>query len=226
MKKTTGIIFSMAALLAFTGGGRLFAEPATDAGSLMDTGVKVSSPGGPSAAQSSSMASTQEVKLLMDIHHDNQMEIQAGQMAKENGASDAVKQFGQRLIDDHTKADQKVQELASQQGISLDETAAAPATSGGQKVMDMKEDMAAMDSLKTVKGAEFDKKFAQAMLKDHRQTIQKLETKRASLPQASPVRKLIGEILPDLRQHRKIAQQLAQGGTSAKPAASQTQSPS
>jgi putative membrane protein len=89
----------------------------------------------------------------------------------------------------------------------------------------MHKSMQTMDALKQIKGAEFDKKFAKAMLDDHRQTIQKLESKRGSLPDASPVKKLISEILPDLRQHRKIAQELSQGKTSATaPAASQSQS--
>src|SRR5688500_5032457 len=64
--------------------------------------------------------------LLSDLHHANQMEIQMGKMAKEKGTSEQVRQYGDRLIQDHELADQKVQDLARKDGVTL----AAPSHSG------------------------------------------------------------------------------------------------
>src|SRR6266545_5185813 len=47
------------------------------------------------------------------------MEVTLGELATKNAASQAVKDFGQRMVDDHGKANQQLKELAAQKGISL-----------------------------------------------------------------------------------------------------------
>ena len=40
----------------------------------------------------------------MDAAHGNMAEVELGKLAVERGTNDAVKQFGQRMVDDHGKA--------------------------------------------------------------------------------------------------------------------------
>ena len=47
------------------------------------------------------------------------MEVELGKAAVKNASSDKVKQFGQRMIDDHTKAADELKSVASENNITL-----------------------------------------------------------------------------------------------------------
>ncbi|MFN2571810.1 MAG: DUF4142 domain-containing protein [Gemmatimonadales bacterium] len=57
--------------------------------------------------------------ILMKMHRSNQMEIRLGRLAARSGSSAKVKAFGNRLVRDHSAADQKVAALAKKLGITL-----------------------------------------------------------------------------------------------------------
>src|SRR5688572_18185245 len=46
-------------------------------------------------------------------------EVHMGQIGIERGSSQAIKQYSQRLVDDHTKANQELAELAKRKGVTL-----------------------------------------------------------------------------------------------------------
>jgi len=52
--------------------------------------------------------------FLMEAAMGGMMEVELGRMATQQGSSDAVKQFGQRMVDDHSKANQELMSLAKQ----------------------------------------------------------------------------------------------------------------
>lgn len=58
-------------------------------------------------------------KFIMEVAHDGMAEVMLGKMATERAANDEVKRFGQRMVDDHTKANQELMQLASTKGITL-----------------------------------------------------------------------------------------------------------
>src|SRR5688572_31333905 len=60
-----------------------------------------------------------DTTLLSRMHATNQMEIRLGQLAQRNGASATVKQYGARLVRDHSAADARVTALAKKLGITL-----------------------------------------------------------------------------------------------------------
>src|SRR6185503_8677135 len=81
-------------------------------------------------------------------------EVQLGQLAMKNGADPGVKEFGQRMVADHSRANNELKAIASQQSIQL------PAeVSAEQKSM--------IDKLSKLSGAEFDKEYMDDMVKDH-----------------------------------------------------------
>ena len=47
------------------------------------------------------------------------MEVKLGQMAADKATNADVKQFGQRMVDDHSKANSELMALASQKGVTL-----------------------------------------------------------------------------------------------------------
>ena len=94
--------------------------------------------------------------MLGSLHEADQKEIQAGEIAQKNGKSKAVKDYGRMLVQDHTAADQKVAELARRENVDLVASTPAPGPN----------DMGTMAT-----GPDFDQKFAQEMLDDHRKAI-------------------------------------------------------
>ena len=81
-------------------------------------------------------------------------EVELGKLAAQKGSNDRVKQFGQKMVDDHSKANDDLKQAASQAGIEL------PAdTSAKHKQL--------VQKLSGLSGAAFDKAYMDAMVKDH-----------------------------------------------------------
>jgi putative membrane protein len=129
-------------------------------------------------------------EVLNKLHQSNLKEIQMGQLAQKNAQSREVKAFGQTLVKDHTAADRKVKALAKQEKAELADQP-APMDHGGLGT-----------------GAEFDMKFAQSMLEDHKKDVD--EAKAARDTTADPkLKSLLTELVPTLEKHRDTAQTLA-----------------
>ena len=126
-------------------------------------------------------------EVLGKLHQSNQKEIEMGKMAQKNGTSKEVKDFGKTLVKDHTAADKKVTALAKKEKIEL------PAAAGE------KHDMAA--------GADFDAKFAQEMLDDHKKDVAEVTSARDATTD-DKLKKLLTELVPTLQKHQDTAQKL------------------
>ena len=60
-----------------------------------------------------------DANVIRKLHHANEMEVEAGNLAKSKGDSKAVKAFGEELARDHAKADNDVRDLAKKKKLSL-----------------------------------------------------------------------------------------------------------
>lgn len=145
----------------------------------------------PATATATAPAGT-TADVLGTLHEADQKEIQAGQIAQKDGKSKAVRDYGKMLVKDHTAADDKVAALAHKENVDL--VAATPAPGPN--------DMGTMAT-----GPDFDKKFAQEMLDDHRKAIAALTAARDS--SADPqLRKLLTDMLPTLEKHAAAAEKI------------------
>jgi putative membrane protein len=63
--------------------------------------------------------SSDDRKFVMEAAHGGMMEVHLGHMAVDKATNADVKQFGQRMIDDHSRANSQLMALASQKGITL-----------------------------------------------------------------------------------------------------------
>lgn len=132
--------------------------------------------------------------LANAIKSDNS-EIALGKLAEHNGADRAVRNFGQMLVADHTRAKHDAVTVAKQLKVQIPTTMTAQAQSEERK-------------LKRLSGKAFDTAFVTDMIRDHKTAIStfKREESRATHPRVAELAK---NTLPTLRKHLSVAQQLA-----------------
>jgi predicted outer membrane protein len=58
-------------------------------------------------------------KFMAKAASGGKAEVELGRLASERGTSDAVKQFAQRMVTDHGKANEELTQLAQRKGIAL-----------------------------------------------------------------------------------------------------------
>jgi putative membrane protein len=92
----------------------------------------------------------QDWKFLNKAAMSGMLELKLGQLAVERGSSQAVKDFGQKMVDQHTKANQELMSIAQNKGISLSQNTEAK----HQKTY---------DKLSQLNGTEFDAAYMKQM---------------------------------------------------------------
>src|SRR3954454_16232901 len=70
-------------------------------------------------SQNTTSASSSDKKFVHSALEGGNAEIQLGQLAAQKGSSEDVKQFGQKMVDDHTKLGDQMKQIAQQQGIDV-----------------------------------------------------------------------------------------------------------
>jgi putative membrane protein len=157
---------------------------------LVAGGLLLGSPSRAAELPSSNPPATAEV--LGNLHQADLKEVQAGKIAEKNGQSKAVRDYGAMLVKDHTAADKKVADLATRENIDLRAATPAPGPN----------DMGTMAS-----GPDFDKKFAQEMLDDHRKDLAAVTAARNASDDPQ-LKKLLGDTIPTLEKHEAAAQKI------------------
>ena len=133
----------------------------------------------------------EESRLLNQLHTVNMTEIAAGKLAAQNTTNPAITEFGTHLIQDHTAADRELVKLSKARGVTLTK----PRTSE-------------LDTLRSLKGTQFDRAFVNTMLRDHQRTIALIEGSLEGNVQTPDVRKFLERTLTTLKLHRERAEQL------------------
>jgi putative membrane protein len=146
-------------------------------------------------AQSNSDLSSMDRSFVNKAAAGGLAEVQLGQLAQQKGSSQAVKDFGQRMVTDHSAANDKLKAIASSKGISLPTS------------LDAK-DQALYDKLSGLSGTSFDKAYMQAMVKDHKMDIAEFQ-KESNAGKDQDIRSFASSTLPTLQTHLQLAHQAA-----------------
>lgn len=153
---------------------------------------------------SNKMMKSSDAKFAMKAAQGGMAEVQLGQLAAQKASNPDVKAFGQMMVDDHTKANDQLKSVASQENMSL------PAT------LDAK-DQALLTKLQGLSGPEFDRTYVKAMVKDHQEDVKEFQ-KEADKGKDPQIKNFASQTLPVLQQHLSKAQSLeagVSGGASA-----------
>ena len=120
-------------------------------------------------------------------------EVAMGNLAESHAQSADVKAFGQRMVQDHSAANDKLKAAAEEEHIQLPTEPSA-------------KDQKTINHLSKLHGEAFDKAYAQTMVKDHKKDIS--EFKQESKAANSPVQNFAQATLPTLQEHLQLAEKL------------------
>jgi putative membrane protein len=135
-----------------------------------------------------------DLPFLREAASANLMEIQLGQLAQSRASNSAVKEFGQRMVTDHTRLEQQLSSTVTRNAIELN----AQINSDHQ---------AKVTRLQSLSGTEFDQAYMSMMIQDHQTDAAKFD--QQSLTADSPqIRALAANAVPILQQHLTLAQQV------------------
>jgi len=150
---------------------------------------------GRSMTSSAQAPTAADHRFVIDAASGGMAEVKLGQLAQEKASSDAVKTFAKRMVDDHTKAGDKLKEAAQSDNIALP---------GELKASDQ----AAYDRLSKLSGTEFDRAYMQMMVKDHEEDVAEFK-KEVAGGKNEALKSFAAETLPTLEDHLKQARDVA-----------------
>ena len=148
----------------------------------------------PAVAQPQGMDKTDST-FLKTAAARQQAEITLSQLAAERSESESIKHFAQRMVADHTKASQEVNNLVSLLGTTLPEA----------KTKGPRGDMGKLFSLS---GPAFDRAYITHELADHQKNVWDFAAKSKALKNPQ-VRAWASATLPVLKEHLSLAKGLA-----------------
>jgi putative membrane protein len=188
--------------------------PANEAGKMSPTGQNETSSVKPSASGASGTAgssasgaatsgsvSKSDQKMMKDLAQANMAEIEAAKVAQQKSSSEEVKTFAQKMIDDHTKASDQLQQLAQAKNVTL------PTDLDSKHKSEIKK-------LSALSGDKFDKRYmSQGGVSDHRKTHALLGRIEKNAKD-SDLKTLASSLMPTVDEHWQMAKQIRSGKAS------------
>jgi putative membrane protein len=146
--------------------------------------------------------SSADQKFVTDAATGSMTKVELGRLAAQQGSSDAVKQYGQRMVTDHSQAQTELTKLASTKGVTLPTT------------LDTKtqEQITKMSQLS---GTDFDKAYINGMVKDHQKDVTLFQKQTTSATDPD-VKAYAAKTLPTLQDHLQMARDINESRASTK----------
>jgi putative membrane protein len=136
--------------------------------------------------------SSSDRKFIEEAARGGMAEVELGKLAAQKGASSEVKRFGQRMVDDHSKANDELQQVASRKGVNLPNDMDAASKRE-------------YDKLQKLSGREFDQEYMKSMVSDHKKDVKDFQKEQKAAKDAD-LKTFVTSTLPTLEEHLKLAQ--------------------
>lgn len=149
----------------------------------------------PANQQSSADFSTVDREFLRMAAEGNNAEIQTSQLALQKAADQSVKEYAQRMITEHTQANQRLATIAARYGVTL------PTSPGPLAV-------AITQQLTQLSGAQFDRAYMGVQENAHLSSVGLYRT-GIEQGQAADVQAYASEILPRVQEHFEMANRMS-----------------
>ena len=156
----------------------------------------MNSPGAMQQQQSSAASVMQDKEFVHKALEGGMAEVELGQLAAEKGSSDDVKQFGQKMVADHTKLGDQMKTVAAQIGVKPPD---GPS----------KKDKELYAKLQGLSGKQFDDAYIVAMVKDHKKDADdfKSEAQQSQNPAVQQAAQQGSQVID---QHLQMIDQIAE----------------
>jgi putative membrane protein len=148
-----------------------------------------------STKTSSSKLSSADSDFIKEAAQGGMMEVELGKTAQDKASNEKVKDFGKRMEQDHSKANDELKKIASDKGVQLSSD------------LDKKH-KSKMDKLTKLSGAEFDRQYMRDMVSDHKDDIKKFQNV-ADKSKDADLKKFASQTLPTLKEHLQLAESTA-----------------
>lgn len=135
---------------------------------------------------------SKDFKFVCAAAQGGMMEVSLGQLAIQKGSDQAVKDFGQRMVTDHSKANDELKQLALKKGATLP-------TNGDKESEKM------LNTLSNLSGPEFDKAYIKDMVKDHKKDVKDFQ-KESEKGDDADLKSWVTKTLPVLEDHLRMAE--------------------
>jgi putative membrane protein len=159
----------------------------------MPPGQNPDSTMGPGAA-GASPSKVDDKKFVKDAALGGMTEVELGKVASQKASDEKVKEFAQKMVDDHTKANEQLKEIASKSNIQVPDS------------LDSKH-RSRIDKLSKLSGEEFNKAYVKDQLKDHQTDVREFsdEAQNGTDPN---VKSFAASTLPTLQHHLEMVKSL------------------
>jgi putative membrane protein len=143
-------------------------------------------------AASAQALDQQDADFAKDAAIGGRFEVDMGKTAESKGQNQAVKDFGKHMVDEHSKANDKLTAVAKDLKLTLPSAL-------DQKHKDT------VDRLSKLSGAQFDREYIAEMVKDHQEDASQFQ-KQISAGKNAQLKSFASDTLPMIQQHLKMAQ--------------------
>jgi len=133
-----------------------------------------------------------QAEFMVKAASGGMMEVALGKMAATQASNAEVKDFGQMMVTDHTKANAEMKALAATKNVTL------PDVIG-------EEQQKHIDKLSKLKGAEFDREYMSLMVDDHEEDIDHFKKAANDNDYDADVKALASKTVPVLEKHLQHA---------------------
>jgi putative membrane protein len=145
--------------------------------------------------QTNGQASPLDKMFVRNALQGGMAEVQLGQLTLQKSNNEQVKQFAQKMIDDHTKLGDQMKPIAQQVGVPVPTEIS-------------KKDKKTMAQLQGLSGTAYDQAYIKDMVKDHKKDLSDFQSEVAS-GQDPAVKDAANQGSQVITQHLQLAQQLA-----------------
>jgi putative membrane protein len=151
-------------------------------------------------ARSRAKSFTEAAEFAQDLQSSGQFEIESSTLALRISSNDEIKKFAQKMIDDHTAADQKLMDTLKQAKLPTPEYA-----------MDT-EGRDLINQLTVLQGSAFDRAYVRDQIQGHKQAVELLEA-YSKQGDNDALKQLASTLLPTIKDHLKMAEGLGSSVT-------------
>jgi putative membrane protein len=145
----------------------------------------------PSVAMAQTDRSTGDQAFVNEAARGGEMEVKLGQLAENNGSAAAVKEFGRRMVKDHTRLNAELSATAKSIRLTVPSKISV-------------EQQSEYDQLAMLTGTKFDTAYIHMMVKDHTEDLAAFQNEEKATGNAK-LKRAVEAAIPVIEDHLDMA---------------------